>query len=198
MLKKILIPCKEHISQKADEWKYATAGLFNMFKAANELIGQSTTSNFRWPRQRRRKISKIWGGAAGHVWFMAAQNMWKSAWLKCNTLQGPRVQTNMKGLSMSQARMFIYCHVPAGWGLQQNTRAPGSKKTLGQWSFGPLTGGLNLTNLVIQQTTRAPGSDKTWGQWSFGPLTGGLNLTNLVILPKNLKRGMDHTLDPLY
>ncbi len=38
-----------------------------------------------------------------------------------------------------------YCHVPAGWGLQQTTRAPGSDKTRGQGSFGLFTGGLNLT-----------------------------------------------------
>ncbi len=36
----------------------------------------------------------------------------------------------------------MYCHVPAGWGLQQTTRAPGSDKTWGQGSFGPFTGGL--------------------------------------------------------
>ena len=34
-----------------------------------------------------------------------------------------------------------YSHVPAGWGLQQTTQAPGSDKTRGQGSFGPLTGG---------------------------------------------------------
>ncbi len=38
-----------------------------------------------------------------------------------------------------------YCQVPAGWGLQQTTRAPGSDKTRGQGSFGPFTGGVNLT-----------------------------------------------------
>ncbi len=32
-----------------------------------------------------------------------------------------------------------YCHVPAGWGLQQTTLAPGSDKTRGEGSFGPLT-----------------------------------------------------------
>ncbi len=31
--------------------------------------------------------------------------------------------------------------MPAGWGLQQTIRAPGSDKTQGQGSFGPLTGG---------------------------------------------------------
>ncbi len=41
-------------------------------------------------------------------------------------------------------QVTIYCHVPAGWGLQQTTRAPGSDKTWGQGSFGPFTGGLNL------------------------------------------------------
>ena len=35
--------------------------------------------------------------------------------------------------------------MPAGWGLQQTTRAPGRGKTRGQGSFGPFTGGLNLT-----------------------------------------------------
>ena len=34
-----------------------------------------------------------------------------------------------------------YCHVPAGWGLKQTTLAPGSDKTRGPGSFGPLTGG---------------------------------------------------------
>ncbi len=38
-------------------------------------------------------------------------------------------------------KISIYCHVPAGWGLQQTTLAPGIDKTLGQGSFGPLTGG---------------------------------------------------------
>ena len=38
-----------------------------------------------------------------------------------------------------------YCYLPAGWGLQQTTRAPGSDKTRGQGSFGPFTGRLNLT-----------------------------------------------------
>ncbi len=40
--------------------------------------------------------------------------------------------------------IVLYCHVPAEWGLQQTTRAPGSDKTRGQGSFGPFTGGLNL------------------------------------------------------
>ncbi len=35
--------------------------------------------------------------------------------------------------------------MPAGWGLQRTTLAPGSDKTRGQGSFGLLTGGLNLT-----------------------------------------------------
>ncbi len=39
---------------------------------------------------------------------------------------------------------YIYCRVPAGWGLQQTTQVPGSDKTRGQGSFGPFTGGLNL------------------------------------------------------
>ena len=39
-----------------------------------------------------------------------------------------------------------YCHVPAGWGLQQTTRAPGRDETRGQGSFGPLTGGPNLAS----------------------------------------------------
>ncbi len=37
-----------------------------------------------------------------------------------------------------QSKRLIYCHMPAGWGLQQTTRAPGSDKTRGQGSFGPL------------------------------------------------------------
>ncbi len=41
--------------------------------------------------------------------------------------------------------VVIYCCVPARWGLQQTTRAPGSDKTRGQGSFGPFTGGQNLT-----------------------------------------------------
>ncbi len=36
----------------------------------------------------------------------------------------------------------IHCRVPAGWGLQRTILAPGSDKTQGQGSFGPLTGGL--------------------------------------------------------
>ncbi len=40
---------------------------------------------------------------------------------------------------------IYYCHVQAGWGLQQTTLAPGSDKTRGQGSFGPLTGGLIIT-----------------------------------------------------
>ncbi len=39
----------------------------------------------------------------------------------------------------------IYCHVPARWGLHPTTRAPDSDKTRGQGSFGPFTGGRNLT-----------------------------------------------------
>ena len=39
--------------------------------------------------------------------------------------------------------------VPARWGLQQTTRAPGSDKALGQWSFGPFTGGLTIKYLNI-------------------------------------------------
>ncbi len=39
----------------------------------------------------------------------------------------------------------IYCLVPARWGLQQTTLAPDSDKTQAQGSFGPLTGGRNLT-----------------------------------------------------
>ncbi len=35
--------------------------------------------------------------------------------------------------------LVIYCHVPAGWGLQQTTRALGSDKTRGQGSFGLFT-----------------------------------------------------------
>ncbi len=35
-----------------------------------------------------------------------------------------------------------YCQMPAGWGLQQTTLAPGSDKTWGQGPFSPLTGGL--------------------------------------------------------
>ncbi len=31
--------------------------------------------------------------------------------------------------------------MPARWGVQQTTRAPGSNKTRGQGSFGPFTGG---------------------------------------------------------
>ncbi len=34
----------------------------------------------------------------------------------------------------------LYCHVPAGLGLQRTTLAPGNDKTRGQGSFGPLTG----------------------------------------------------------
>ena len=40
---------------------------------------------------------------------------------------------------------LVYCRLPAGWGLQQTTRALGSDKTRGQGSFGSFTGGLNLT-----------------------------------------------------
>ncbi len=38
--------------------------------------------------------------------------------------------------------------MPVGWSLQQTTLAPGSDKTRGQGSFGPLTGGLDLTYLA--------------------------------------------------
>ncbi len=56
--------------------------------------------------------------------------------------------TNMSQLTeyvITKPKMLRYCHVPAGWGLQQTTLAPGSDKTRGQGSFSLFTGGLNLT-----------------------------------------------------
>ncbi len=53
--------------------------------------------------------------------------------------------------------------MPAELGLQQTTRAPSSDKTRGQWSFGPLTDGLNLTQKFkkrngVRQSGQAPGT----------------------------------------
>ncbi len=48
-------------------------------------------------------------------------------------------------LSSLRFHPLKYCCVPARWGLQQTTRALDSDKTRGQVSFGPFTGGLNLT-----------------------------------------------------
>ncbi len=56
------------------------------------------------------------------------------------------VSVKLKGTPMIHFQhIYIYCHMPVGWGLQQTTQAPGSDKTQGQGSFGPLTGRLNLT-----------------------------------------------------
>ncbi len=41
--------------------------------------------------------------------------------------------------------LYIYCRVSARWGLQQTTWVPDRDTTRGQGSFGPFTGGLNLT-----------------------------------------------------
>ncbi len=35
--------------------------------------------------------------------------------------------------------LYKYCHMPAGWGPQQTTRATDSDKTQGQGTFGPFT-----------------------------------------------------------
>ncbi len=59
-----------------------------------------------------------------------------------------------KILSLSQYNHRIYCHIPAGWGLQQTTRAPGSKKTWGQRSFGPFTGGLTSPTQKFKKEER--------------------------------------------
>ncbi len=48
-------------------------------------------------------------------------------------------------ISQATTDKLRYCRVPARWGLQQTTRAPGSDKTRGQGSFGLFTGGGNLT-----------------------------------------------------
>ncbi len=50
--------------------------------------------------------------------------------------------------------MSIYCRLPAGWGLQQTTRTAGSDKIRGQGSFGPFTGGQNLTTQKFKRTDR--------------------------------------------
>ncbi len=64
--------------------------------------------------------------------------------------------------------------MPAGWGLQQTTRAPGSDKTRGQGSFGPFTGGRRM------ESNKAP------VQSGLHTLKY-LDKANLAILPKNLK-----------
>ncbi len=61
-----------------------------------------------------------------------------------------------------------YCRVPAGWGLQQTTRAPGSDKTRGQGSLGPFTGGLssNTTqNFEKKRTVHWTRFTKTGWTW---------------------------------
>ncbi len=66
------------------------------------------------------------------------QLIWRQGW-RTGEMKNKNVM-----LSSPTSRLTSYCHVPAGWGLQQTTWALGSDKTRGQGSFGPFTGGLNL------------------------------------------------------
>ncbi len=45
----------------------------------------------------------------------------------------------------TEKNWLLYCHVPARWGLQQTTLAPGKQRDTGQGSSSELTGGQNLT-----------------------------------------------------
>ena len=70
--------------------------------------------------------------------------------------------------------------------------APGSDKTQGQGSFGPFTGGLNLT------PTGEPPTCGVSLRFTYVKYLDNANLVVVILPKKKFKRRTDRTPDPFY